>query len=207
MCQECLTTSSLPHPPSPSGSADVLVGTANGRANEKAVSDTLLTLHSPANGDVGVPGVSSAKFNFTRHSPSITYPACLTPCSSPPPSRKCRKHLEQSGRKSSRNASWNFKLSTTWGKYQGDLSRVFASISIVLYSCSEWDSATAAGARRQVACSPRAITTLPVRTVSMMLNCENMVIAASIFRLSPLSMTIIEVGVRSTVLPEKCSAI
>ena len=59
----------------------------------------------------------------------------------------------------------------------------------------------------QVGCSPRAITTLPVRTVSMMLNCENMVIAASIFGLSPLIMTIIEVGVRSTVLPVKCSVI
>jgi hypothetical protein len=58
-----------------------------------------------------------------------------------------------------------------------------------------------------VGCSPRAMTTLPVRTVSMMLNCENMVTAASTFGLSPVIMTIIEVGVRSTVLPPKCSAI
>jgi len=34
----------------PPGSADVLDGTANEKANEKAVSDTLLTLHSLANG-------------------------------------------------------------------------------------------------------------------------------------------------------------
>jgi hypothetical protein len=44
----------------PSGSADVLVGTANEKANEKAASDTLLTLHSPAHGGVGGPGASSA---------------------------------------------------------------------------------------------------------------------------------------------------
>lgn len=59
--------------------------------------------------------------------------------------------------------------------------------------------------RDQVGCSPRAITILPVRTVSMISNCENMLMAASIFEEFPEMRAIIEVGVRSTVLPPKCS--
>ena len=40
------------------GRADVLVGTANGKANEQAVNDPALSPHSPANEDVGAPGAN-----------------------------------------------------------------------------------------------------------------------------------------------------
>ncbi len=40
------------------GRADVLVGTANGKAKDKAASDEPLTSHSQANGDVGAPGAN-----------------------------------------------------------------------------------------------------------------------------------------------------
>lgn len=55
----------------------------------------------------------------------------------------------------------------------------------------------------QVACSPRAITTLPVRTVSMISNLPNMRTAASTLSEAPWIMAISEVSVRSTVLPPK----
>ena len=45
-------------PWSSAGSADVLVGTANAKANEKAVNDDPLAPHSQANEDVGVPGAN-----------------------------------------------------------------------------------------------------------------------------------------------------
>ena len=41
----------------------------------------------------------------------------------------------------------------------------------------------------------------------MISNWENMTTAASTFTVSPVIMTIIETGVRSTVLPLKCSVI
>ncbi len=48
------------------GRADVPVGMANGKANEKAVNDPPLALHAQANEDVGVPGraVSSTTREF-----------------------------------------------------------------------------------------------------------------------------------------------
>ena len=67
----------------------------------------------------------------------------------------------------------------------------------------------AVGNRRhnQVGCSPVAMTTLPVRTVSMIWNFESIVTAASISLELPVIRAIIDVGVRSTVLPSKCSMI
>lgn len=45
-----------------SGSADVLVGTANGKAKEKAVSDEPLSSRSQANEDVGAPGTTISRY-------------------------------------------------------------------------------------------------------------------------------------------------
>ena len=55
----------------------------------------------------------------------------------------------------------------------------------------------------QVGCSPRAMTTLPVRTVSMISNLPSMRTAASTLSEAPWTMAISELLVRSTVLPPK----